>query len=96
MTQTMGMDSRNLLVELLVEELPPNALAKLGEAFARELFEQLKAQDLVTSESVCTSFATPRRLAVHVAGVLRQAPAQTVTHKLMPLAVAFKDGRAHV
>jgi glycyl-tRNA synthetase beta chain len=93
-TQTIGMDSRNLLVELLVEELPPKALPKLGEAFARELFEQLKAQGLVASEALCTSFATPRRLAVHVTEVLRQAAAQTVTYKLMPLAVAFKDGVA--
>ena len=28
------MDTRNLLVELFVEELPPKALKKLGEAFA--------------------------------------------------------------
>ena len=94
MTQTMGMDSRSLLVELLVEELPPKALAKLGEAFARELFEQLKTQNLLLAQSVYTSFATPRRLAVHVAGVLRQAPAQPDLRKLMPLTVAFKDGVA--
>ena len=28
---------KNLLVELFVEELPPKALKKLGEAFARTL-----------------------------------------------------------
>ena len=88
----MDKDSRNLLVELLVEELPPKALARLGEAFARELFEQLKGQGLVAASAVCTSFATPRRLAVHIEGVLRQAAAQTVTHKLMPWGVAFPDG----
>ena len=38
----MDMESRNLLVELLVEELPPKALARLGDAFARELFEQFR------------------------------------------------------
>ena len=34
--------SKNLLVELLVEELPPKALKKLGEAFSSVLFESLK------------------------------------------------------
>ncbi|MEO8543898.1 MAG: glycine--tRNA ligase subunit beta [Burkholderiaceae bacterium] len=88
------MESRNLLVELLVEELPPKALAKLGEAFARELFDQLKAQGLVAADAACLSFATPRRLAVHVAGVLGKGAAQTVTHKLMPVSVAFRQGVA--
>jgi glycyl-tRNA synthetase beta chain len=90
----MDMESRNLLVELLVEELPPKALARLGDAFARELFEQLQAQGLTADDAVCTPFATPRRLAVHVSGVRRQAAAQTVTHKLMPVSVAFKNGVA--
>ena len=94
MTRSMDMESRNLLVELLVEELPPKALAKLGDAFALVVFEQLKAQGLVVDGAACTSYATPRRLAVHVTGVLGQAAAQTVTHKLMPVAVAFKNGVA--
>jgi glycyl-tRNA synthetase beta chain len=90
----MDMESRNLLVELLVEELPPKALARLGDAFARELFEQLKTQGLTADDAGFTPFATPRRLAVHVSGVRRQAAAQTVTHKLMPVSVAFKSGVA--
>ena len=40
------MTDSNLLVELFVEELPPKALRKLGDAFAGVLFEQLKAQGL--------------------------------------------------
>ena len=94
MIRTMDTESRNLLVELLVEELPPKALAKLGDAFALGVFEQLKSLGLVAEGSACTSYATPRRLAVYVTGVLGQAAAQTVTHKLMPLAVAFKNGVA--
>ncbi len=94
MTRTMEMESHNLLVELLVEELPPKALAKLGEAFALVVFEQIKAQGLVLDGAAYTAYATPRRLAVHVAGVLGRAAAQTVTHKLMPVAVAFKNGVA--
>ena len=34
----------NLLVELFVEELPPKALQKLGDAFAGVLLAQLQAQ----------------------------------------------------
>jgi glycyl-tRNA synthetase beta chain len=40
------MSTQNLLVELFVEELPPKALKKLGEAFAAALAENLVAQGL--------------------------------------------------
>ena len=36
-----------LLVELLVEELPPKALSKLGQAFAHGIFSQLQSQGLL-------------------------------------------------
>ena len=39
-------DVKNLLVELFVEELPPKALKKLGEAFASGLATALQAQGL--------------------------------------------------
>ncbi len=38
------MTTQNLLVELFVEELPPKALQKLGDAFATVLGDQLKTQ----------------------------------------------------
>ena len=34
--------TRNLLVELLVEELPPKSLKQLGESFGTLLFEGLQ------------------------------------------------------
>jgi len=83
------MTARNLLVELRVEELPPKALKKLGEAFGHGLHASLKAQGLATETSVLTTFATPRRLAAHVSHVLREAPDQEVTKKLMPVSVAL-------
>ena len=43
------MTTKNLLVELFVEELPPKALKKLGDAFAGVLAEQLKALGLATA-----------------------------------------------
>jgi glycyl-tRNA synthetase beta chain len=81
--------SQNLLVELFVEELPPKALKKLGEAFARVLAEQLQAQGLAPADATVTPFASPRRLAAHVSGVAARAADKAVRHKLMPVSVAL-------
>ena len=86
--------SQNLLVELFVEELPPKALKKLGDAFASVLLEQLKAQGLTASDSVLTPFASPRRLAAHITAVAAQAPDKAVSQKLMPVAVGL-DASGH-
>lgn len=83
------MTTKNLLVELFVEELPPKALKKLGEAFATVLADSLKAQGLVTADAAVTHFASPRRLAVHVAAVAPQAADKAVSQKLMPVAVGL-------
>jgi glycyl-tRNA synthetase beta chain len=83
------MTTKNLLVELFVEELPPKALKKLGEAFASTLAANLKAQGLIEGEPVVTSFASPRRLAVHVAAVAAKAADRPVQQKLMPVSVAL-------
>ncbi len=83
------MTNKNLLVELFVEELPPKALKKLGDAFALVLFDQLKAQGLATVESKLTSFASPRRLAAHVSYVASQAADKAISQKLMPVAVGL-------
>ena len=83
------MTIHNLLVELFVEELPPKALNKLGDAFAGVLTEQLKAQGLAAGDAVVTAFASPRRLAAHVKGVLAQASDKAVQQKLMPVAVGL-------
>ena len=85
----------NLLVELFVEELPPKALQKLGQAFAGGLLEQLRAQGLAAAGSEVTVYASPRRLAAHVSAVAAQAPSKSVSLKLMPVAVGLDaDGNA--
>ena len=89
------MTTKNLLIELFVEELPPKALKKLGEAFAVTLADTLKAQGLATGDSRTTAFASPRRLAVQVTQVAAQAADKLVSHKLMPVSVALSaDGQA--
>jgi glycyl-tRNA synthetase beta chain len=90
-----NMTTQNLLVELFVEELPPKALQKLGDAFATVLGDQLKAQGLATAASVVTPFASPRRLAAHVTAVADKAADKAVQQKLMPVTVGLdKDGNA--
>ncbi|MDB5752034.1 MAG: glyS [Ramlibacter sp.] len=83
------MSMKNLLLELFVEELPPKALKKLGEAFANVLLEQLRAQGLASAESAVTPFASPRRLAAHVTAVASSAADKAVSQKLMPVSVGL-------
>ena len=83
------MTTQNVLVELFVEELPPKALARLGDAFASVLGEQLREQGLASARSVVTAYATPRRLAAHVSAVRDQAEDSAQSHKLMPVAVGL-------
>ena len=83
------MTTQNLLLELFVEELPPKALQKLGDAFANVLFEQLKAQGLTEANSTVTPYASPRRLAAHITAVSAQAADKAVQQKLMPTAVGL-------
>jgi glycyl-tRNA synthetase beta chain len=83
------MNAQNLLVELFVEELPPKALKKLGDAFAGVLAEQLKAQGLAASDTVVTAFASPRRLAAHITSVAERAADKAVSQKLMPVSVGL-------
>src|SRR5688572_14082682 len=80
---------KNLLVELFVEELPPKALKKLGDAFANGLRDQLVAQGLAEPASVLTAYASPRRLAAHLTHVAERAADKAVSQKLMPVAVGL-------
>ena len=68
------MSSHTLLVELLTEELPPKALARLGRAFADALNADLARDNFVEEGSVMRWYATPRRLAVQISAVREAAP----------------------
>ena len=92
---------KNLLVELFVEELPPKALEKLGNAFAKHLYDSLEDQWLIWKPGLITAsledqdpaemdvFASPRRLAVLIRSVLAQAPDEQRRVKLMPVSVGL-------
>ena len=74
---------------VVVEELPPKALKKLGDAFAAVLAGSSSAQGLASADAAVTAFASPRRLAVRVGGVAAKAADRQVPQKLMPVSVAL-------
>ena len=88
-TSNSNPQSDSLLIELFTEELPPKSLRRLGEAFSEGIFTALKSAKLTTDESVTTSFATPRRLAVQISHVLSQAPDYPIREKLLPTSIAY-------
>jgi glycyl-tRNA synthetase beta chain len=81
--------SKSLLIELFVEELPPKALARLGNAFAQDMFAQLRRLDFLAADSVVEMFASPRRLAARITRVLEVCPDVPVRKRLLPVEVAF-------
>jgi glycyl-tRNA synthetase beta chain len=95
------MATQNLLVELFVEELPPKALKKLGEAFAMALYQSLDDQNFIESSATIATnkdeadpatydvFASPRRLAVLIRGVRARALDIQRQVKLMPASVGL-------
>jgi glycyl-tRNA synthetase beta chain len=60
-------NTSDLLIEIGTEELPPKALSKLSAAFSQGIITGLKKAGLVASESI--SYASPRRLAIHLKDV---------------------------
>lgn len=83
------MSAQNLLVELFVEELPPKALKKLGEAFAQTLTKNLERDNLLDTGFSVTAYATPRRLAAVITNVRDKASNRKEHKKLMPVSVGY-------
>src|SRR5580765_194491 len=81
--------TQTLLVELLTEELPPKALAGLGDAFADSIFSGLKTRGFLADDAVATAYATPRRLAVSISQVHAASPDQTIREKVLPVSIAL-------
>jgi glycyl-tRNA synthetase beta chain len=81
--------NQTLLVELLTEELPPKALARLGDAFAAGIVNGLKSRDFLEAGSVATAYATPRRLAVSISNVRATSPDKSIREKVLPVSVAL-------
>ncbi|NMM37094.1 MAG: glycine--tRNA ligase subunit beta [Glaciimonas sp.] len=81
--------NQTLLVELLTEELPPKALAKLGDAFAAGILNGLRARDFLGADAVASTYASPRRLAVTITQVRATSPDKSIREKVLPVGVAL-------
>ena len=84
----------SLLVELQTEELPPEALKKLSEAFAQNLTKSLASQHFLEEGSHTTVYGSPRRLAALVTNVLAKSPDEAFKQKLVPVKVGI-DAEGH-
>ncbi|RBH51780.1 glycine--tRNA ligase subunit beta, partial [Pseudomonas sp. MWU13-2860] len=85
--------NQTLLIELLTEELPPNALEKLAACFAQTISAALKKMQFAPADAEATVYASPRRLAVQLANVAALQPDQKVTRKGPAVAAGMKDGQ---
>lgn len=101
------MSTNNLLVELFVEELPPKALYHIGISFGDSIFGTLSNLGLIDGklgpdgktemviDGNIITYASPRRLAVHIKNVRNKAADKQVAQKLMPASVGLDaDGKA--
>jgi len=86
------MNTRDLLIEIGTEELPPKALKKLSAAFTAGIEEGLKSAELTFSN--IRGYAAPRRLAALVSALQQGQPDKVVERRGPALTSAFDgDGR---
>lgn len=86
------MSTRDFLVELGTEELPPKALKNLSNAFAQGIEQGLK--DAGLTMGAIEQFAAPRRLAVRIAELPEQQADQEEVLYGPPANIAFDaDGK---
>ena len=85
-------ETRDLLIEIGVEELPPKALSSLALAFEQGIREGLEKAGL--SNTALHRFATPRRLAVRVENLPARQADRRVERRGPALSAAF-DAAGH-
>ena len=83
------MSTRDYLIEIGTEELPPKALASLSKAFSGEILAGLKRLELGHGDA--ESFATPRRLALRVESI-QEAQSDKQIERFGPAVKACFDG----
>ncbi len=81
------MNTKNLLLELGTEELPPKALRKLAQALHDDFTKQLKTEGLNFSSSKW--YATPRRLALYIENLDTKQQDREIEIKGPAVKVAF-------
>ncbi|MCW8909052.1 MAG: glycine--tRNA ligase subunit beta [Gammaproteobacteria bacterium] len=83
------MSTKDLLIEIGTEELPPKALNKLSAAFTQSVEQGLKDSNVTFRQA--TGYAAPRRLAIIVTAVEESQPDRDV-EKRGPSIQAAYDG----
>ncbi len=82
-------ETRDLLVEIGTEELPPKALKRLATAFAEEIHSGLEKKDL--NHGSYQWYATPRRLAVLVKDLVTEQEDKVVERRGPAFAAAYDN-----
>lgn len=82
-------NTKDLLIEIGTEELPPKALKNLSNAFTEGVVDGLKRASLEANEVI--SYASPRRLAILLKGIPAKQEDQSVEKKGPAKAAAFDD-----
>ncbi|KFI23774.1 glycine--tRNA ligase subunit beta [Nitrosococcus oceani] len=82
-------ETRDLLIEIGTEELPPKALCKLSESLLQELSHGLQAAGLIYGD--LKGYGAPRRLAVWVQALTVSQPEQVLERRGPALAAAFNE-----
>ena len=80
----------NLLIELFTEELPPDSLESLSNQFGKTITSALLSKNLIDTSDFQT-YATPRRIAVNIKSVIKEAEDEERLIKLMPYSVGFDE-----
>jgi len=82
-----------LLFEAGLEEVPARMIAAAEDELTQRIVALLRRERLLGDEHEVHSYSTPRRLAVHVRGVLARQPDAAEQMTGPSWAVAFKDGQ---
>lgn len=80
----------NLLIELFTEELPPDSLESLSDQFGKTITSELLSKNLIDTSDFET-YATPRRIAVNIKSVIKEAEDEERLIKLMPYSIGFDE-----
>jgi len=83
------MSTKNLLVELFVEELPPKSLDLLAMNFSGSIQKSLSKRGFLQDTSDMREFASPRRLAVQLTNVASTTPDQVYKQRLLPVSIGL-------
>lgn len=86
----MAEQTRDLLIELGTEELPPKALPVLSEVLEREIVKGLA--DAGLTHGAVVRYASPRRLAVVIEDLQTRQADRMIERKGPALSAAFRDG----